>query len=218
MVQKRKKVAEPDFFGKLSFKKLGNRTQKGLKIVFLEFLIIFCIQIEYYKVFNMMLSIFYKNAFLPRKRAKKSKKLIPQKKFKFWSPTTKISSAKINSAKINWLRVYFLNRSTVFNIFLHKDRIPIRRLRWCCHFSIKMHFCPGKGAKVGRAVGQNQLFLYIAQYWLVIFFSVFCLYSFFFAFYFVFCSKSSCGPLFFYACWTLHAYYFDSVVYCNKRV
>ena len=37
----------------------------------------------------------------------------------------------------------------------------IRRLRILCHFSIKMPFCPEKGqkgAKVGGAVGKNQLF------------------------------------------------------------
>ena len=35
--------------------------------------IFFCIQIEYHKMFKMMLSFFCKNAFLPRKRAKRRK-------------------------------------------------------------------------------------------------------------------------------------------------
>ena len=53
--------------------------------------------------------------------------------------------------------LYLLNGLTVCFIFLHKDR----RLRQCCHFSVKMPFCPEKGqkgGKVGGAVGQNKLF------------------------------------------------------------
>ena len=53
----------------------------------------------------------------------------------------------------------------------------IRHLRWCCHFSVKMPFYPEKGqkgAKVGRAVGQNQLFCILLNIGSLIFL-IFCM-------------------------------------------
>ena len=52
-------------------------------------------------------------------------------------------------------------------IFCIKIEYQIRRLRWCCHFSVKMPFCPQKRqkvAKVGRAIGQNQLFCILLNF------------------------------------------------------
>ena len=50
--------------------------------------------------------------------------------------------------------LYRLNRLTVFYIFFAYRQNTIRRLRRCCHFSIKMPFCPEKGQKAAKVGGQ----------------------------------------------------------------
>ena len=37
------------------------------------------------------------------------------------------------------------------------------KFKMICHFSVKMPICPQKGAKVGRAVGENQLFVILLK-------------------------------------------------------
>ena len=60
-------------------------------------------------------------------------------------------------------------------IFCIKTEYHIRRLRCCCHFSGKMPVSPKKGkngAKVGRAVGKNQLFYILLKIGSLYFFNI----------------------------------------------
>ena len=62
-----------------------------------SFFINFCMKIEHHKSFKMMLSLFWKNAFLPPKRAKRSKS-----RYSSWTKSTFLYIAQ------NWLIGFFL--------------------------------------------------------------------------------------------------------------
>ena len=92
------------------------------------FFIIFCIKIEYHKTFKMTMSLFWSNAYLPPKRAKKSKS-----GQRSWTKATFLYIAQ------NWLIAFFWYSALSAYSALKSINCPRR------HFSAKFSFSQKRG-------------------------------------------------------------------------